>query len=110
MTRPPPEERPAPRRVVVDTDVASFVFKRDTRRALYAPHLKGRILVISFQTVAEVERWALGRRWGVRRREEMEEHLARFTLLPYSRDLARWWAFASVGAQEAGRPIGAADA
>src|SRR5438046_3011139 len=70
MTRLPPEERPAPRRVVADTDVASFVFKRGTRRSLYAPHLKGRILVISFQTVAEVERWALGRGcprrgWGV---------------------------------------------
>src|SRR5947209_889371 len=103
MTQSPPDDPPVPRRVVVDTDVASFVFKRDTRRSLYAGHLRGRILVISFQTVAEVESWALGCRWGTRRREEMEEHLARFTVLPYRRDLARWWAFASVGAQAAGR-------
>lgn len=29
--------------LVVDTDVVSFIFKRDTRAALYAPHLSGHI-------------------------------------------------------------------
>jgi len=42
---------PAPRRLVVDTDVVSFFFKGDTRSALYRPHLDGRLLVISFMTV-----------------------------------------------------------
>ncbi|TMB88176.1 MAG: type II toxin-antitoxin system VapC family toxin [Chloroflexi bacterium] len=28
------------RPVVLDTDVFSFLFQRDTRAALYAPHLK----------------------------------------------------------------------
>ena len=34
--------------VVVDTDVMSYVFKHDTRAALYEPHLAGKDLIISF--------------------------------------------------------------
>lgn len=45
-------------RLVVDTDVVSFVFKGDTRAKLYAPHLSGRQLVVSFMTVAELYRWS----------------------------------------------------
>jgi hypothetical protein len=41
---------------VVDTDVVSLTFKRDTRASLYRPHLDGRQLTISFMTVAELRR------------------------------------------------------
>ncbi len=40
---------------VVDTDVVSFLFKRDTRAQAYKRHLVGRRLVVSFMTVAELE-------------------------------------------------------
>jgi tRNA(fMet)-specific endonuclease VapC len=49
---------------VVDTDVVSFLFKRDSRAELYRPHLINRTLIVSFMTVAEMERWALTRKWG----------------------------------------------
>jgi tRNA(fMet)-specific endonuclease VapC len=39
---------------VIDTDVVSFLFKRDTRAELYRPHLVGRRIVVSFMTVAEL--------------------------------------------------------
>jgi hypothetical protein len=42
--------------VIVDTDVVSFIFKGDTRGALYRPHLDGQITVIAAQTRAELER------------------------------------------------------
>jgi len=42
----------------VDTDVGSFIFKNDTRASLYRPYLSGRIAVLSFQTVAELEQWS----------------------------------------------------
>ena len=48
-----------PDRCVVDTDVVSFFFKGDTRAALYRPHLVGQFLLISFMTVAELDRWSL---------------------------------------------------
>ena len=41
--------------VLVDTDVVSYIFKRDTRGALYDPHLDGRSQFISFMTLAELE-------------------------------------------------------
>ena len=51
-------------RVVVDTDVASFIFKNHPIGALYEPHLAGCTLLISFMTVAELDRWAIQFRWG----------------------------------------------
>ena len=43
-------------RVVVDTDVASFIFKNHPIGALYEPDLAGCTLLISFMTVAELDR------------------------------------------------------
>ncbi len=54
-------------RLVVDTDVASFVFKGDTRAKLYEPHLSGRQLIVLFMTVAELYRWAAEKNWGAKR-------------------------------------------
>jgi hypothetical protein len=39
--------------VLVDTDVFSYMFKGDTRAALYWPHLSGKRLHIAFSTVAD---------------------------------------------------------
>lgn len=44
--------------VIVDTDVVSFTFKRDTRHRLYRPHLEKKLLYISFMTLAELDLWA----------------------------------------------------
>jgi tRNA(fMet)-specific endonuclease VapC len=101
---------PAPQRLVVDTDVVSFLFKDDTRATLYQPHLSGRLLVISFMTLAELDLWALARRWGPSRRTALEAHLASFTVFPYDRDLCRWWAEVSDEARRSGRPIQSSDA
>lgn len=40
---------------LLDTDVFSFAFKRDTRAALYAPHLTGVQPCLSFQSVAGLQ-------------------------------------------------------
>jgi tRNA(fMet)-specific endonuclease VapC len=41
---------------VVDTDVVSMLFKGDTRAFAFLPHITGRLLGISFMTLAELER------------------------------------------------------
>ena len=46
---------------IVDTDVVSMLFKGDTRARAYRPHVTGRLLGISFMTLAELERWSLER-------------------------------------------------
>lgn len=43
--------------VVVDTDVVSFEFKRDSRRRLFRRFLIGQDLVISFMSLAELHEW-----------------------------------------------------
>jgi len=57
--------------VVVDTDVVSFLYKRDTRADLYRPHLDGQLPIISFMTLAELEHWTVARDWGARRRQDL---------------------------------------
>jgi predicted nucleic acid-binding protein len=96
--------------VVVDMDVVSFAFKGDTRAALYDPHLMGKLLVLSFMTVAELDLWALERRWGRRRQQRMEDNLRRFAIYPYNRVLCQKWAEVTREADRKGRSIQTADA
>jgi tRNA(fMet)-specific endonuclease VapC len=95
---------------IVDTDVVSMLFKGDTRAFDYRAHITGRLLGISFMTLAELERWSLERDWGQRRKRELAEHLSHYVVLPVSRELCRKWAEVSFGAKRKGRPIQTADA
>ncbi len=45
--------------LIVDTDVVSFTFKKDSRSVLYESHLAGNFLIISFMTLAELKLWTL---------------------------------------------------
>ena len=56
------------RSVVVDTDVASFIFKSHPIGGLYEADLAGNTLLISFMTLAELDRWAIQSKWGPARR------------------------------------------
>ncbi len=94
-------------RVVVDTDVLSFLFKNHPIGTRYDPELAGRVPLISFMTVAEIERWALQYRWGDQRLHWLRLYLSRFTVSP---DLCRKWAEVMVSARAAGRRIECADA
>jgi tRNA(fMet)-specific endonuclease VapC len=95
---------------VVDTDVVSILFKGDTRAVAYSIHMTGRLLGISFMTLAELERWPLERDWGLRRKLELAQHLTRYVVLPVSRELCVKWAEVSFAAKTKGRPIQTADA
>jgi tRNA(fMet)-specific endonuclease VapC len=96
--------------VVVDTDVVSFLYKRDTRAALYRPHLDGQLPIISFMTLAELEQWTLARNWGARRRGDLLNYLRRYSVVHSSPELCRHWAAAADSARRAGRPILTSDA
>jgi hypothetical protein len=96
--------------VVVDTDVVSYLFKSHPTAFQYLPDLTDRTLVISFMTMAELDRWVLEARWGEARRKRLREYLERFAVLPYDRDLCAKWAEVTVAAQARGRRIDCADA
>jgi tRNA(fMet)-specific endonuclease VapC len=95
---------------LVDTDVVSFYFRNDTRAALYDPHLTGRILAISFMTLAELHRWAIGRNWGAARRAALDAYIGQFVLLPWDAALCLKWAEISVESARRGHVLAHADA
>jgi predicted nucleic acid-binding protein len=96
---------------VVDTDVASFMFKSDSRATTYEARLVGLSPVISFMTIAEMDSWALRYRWGPARIARMEAFLrSRFVTIFADRNLCRRWAEVTVSCRRAGRPIESSDA
>jgi len=96
--------------VVLDTDVASFIFKDDSRVRLYNPHVDGKLWVLSFQSLAEFEQWAILRRWGQRRKDDLDDFLESFVLITPDRKLCKLWAQIRAEAKLQGHPIETADA
>ena len=96
--------------VVVDTDVISFIFKGDSRDALYKPHLDGRVAMIAAQTRAELELWCRHRDWGWRRRNALRIYLENFVLAEADLTICLHWAEIQDDARRRGRPISCADA
>lgn len=96
--------------VVVDTDVVSFVFKKDTRSALYKPHLDGEFMILSFMTMAELFQWSLTSNWGQRKMSEFEVHLKRYSIHHSTSELAHLWAEIRNNGRRLGNCIAPADA
>jgi len=78
--------------VIVDTDVLSYLFKGDTRAELYRPHLHGKLGVLSFMTIAELDFWASARNWGATRRAELSAFLEPYTVVHSDLRLCQMWA------------------
>ncbi len=100
---------PAPT-VLVDTDVFSYLFKGDSRARAYQSDLVGRALCLSFMSVAELEQWALVRRFGRGTLDRLRAHIRTATLLLPDEHTVRLWAELSVLRRRAGRPVSTADA
>ena len=94
---------------LADTNVVSMLFKRDTRAGLYETHTHGRMLYISFMTLAELDEWAIIRNWGAIRREELAVFLENFSVLYADRELCLKWAEVKAESRRRGRPIETAD-
>jgi len=50
--------------VLLDTDVVSFLFKNHPLAARYDIELADRVVLVSFMTIAELDRWAIRSNWG----------------------------------------------
>lgn len=96
--------------VVVDTDVVSFVFKKDSRARAYRPHLVGRDLVVSFMTLAELRLWTLHRRWGTVSWQRLERHLQGYDVFYADAALCLLWAEIVAATWRKGNRIETADA
>jgi len=96
--------------VLLDTNNVSFIFKRDTRAASYAPLLQGNRLAISFTTAAELLQWAFARNWGRSRFDRLEQAITNDLIIPPDLDLCRVWGQLRAERQAIGYTIDAQDA
>ncbi len=76
--------------LLLDTDVASYLFKNSPHAKPFRSLVKGRRLALAFVSVAELFKWTLKRRWGQEKIAQLEEALHRYVVIPFDRDLA--WA------------------
>jgi len=91
--------------LLIDTDIASFIFKGSDYADPYLPLLGGQELAMSFMTVAELFQWAILRQWGDRRLSQLEQYLSNYLVIPVDQPLCRKWAQVRSDRQSAGRPI-----
>jgi predicted nucleic acid-binding protein len=96
--------------VIADTNVISYLMKDAELGRRFKPHLAGKIVGIAFVTVAEMQYGAERAAWGQRRRQQLEEHLKNFVVLPYSNEIAKLYARVMVERERAGRSISWPDA
>ena len=95
---------------VVDTDVFSFVFKKDTRKSLYEPHLAGQFLFLSFITLGELHQWDLSGGWGDRRRMQLAQLLRRYSIQHSTPAICELWAEVTDEGRRQGKPVAVGDA
>ena len=96
--------------IVVDTDVASYIFNWHSLVPQFADALRGSELILSFMTVAELRMGAISAGWGGRRRVLLEQFMQRFELVYADNDLCTVWARIRADARTAGRALSPQDA
>lgn len=103
------EELAASSMILLDTNIVSFVFRRDTRATLFARTLAGQGHAIAFVTLGELYQWPIERNFSPERRVALEQLLRSFVVLPFDDALARRWAEMSVQLKRAGCGISGSD-
>lgn len=96
--------------LLLDTNILSYLFRKEPLGEQYAQHLRGHSAVISFQTLAELRYGMQKANWGERRRQEQEKFIRQFRVIYPTDSVCIAWANALNGARKAGQPIDAADA
>ncbi|MEM8641430.1 MAG: type II toxin-antitoxin system VapC family toxin [Cyanobacteria bacterium P01_G01_bin.54] len=96
--------------ILLDTDIASFIFKGSQFSEPYEPLLQGHELALSFMTLAELFQWAMVRNWGDRRINQMEDYLSDYLVIPVDQQLCRTWANIRLERQKVGQTISSQDA
>lgn len=100
---------PPARPVVIDTMVASALLRRERRPGEATPYdslVRGRRLVVSFATVAELRFGALNAGWGGLRMRALSRSLSALTVVEPAGDVVQRWAELRVECSRLGHPLG----
>jgi tRNA(fMet)-specific endonuclease VapC len=96
--------------IVVDTDVASYIFNWHSLAQRYSNALRGSELILSFMSIAELRMGAISAGWGNRRRLLLERFMQGFELVYADNNLCTVWARIRADARAAGRALSPQDA
>ncbi|HTB13034.1 MAG TPA: PIN domain-containing protein [Bryobacteraceae bacterium] len=96
--------------VVVDTDVASYIFKWHPSGQRYVDAMRGSELILSFMSVAEMRMGAISAGWGTQRRTLLERFIMSFRVTYADDALCTAWAALRADARAAGRSLSPQDA
>jgi toxin FitB len=94
--------------VVLDTDVASGILRRETQDSLRSV-LAGAVAAVSFITAGELHRWAHVRNWGPPRRQMLDDWLASVLVLESTPATWQIWGRITAEARLRGRSRPVAD-
>lgn len=97
-------------KVLLDTNVVSYLMRGGPLAEAYAPHVQGKLLAITFITVGEMYFGAEKARWGEKRRRELEATLRNFVVIPYDHEIARCYGRLAAERKRVGQPISLHDA
>ena len=91
--------------IVVDTDVASYIFNWHSSAKRYVDLLRGSELILSFMSVAEMRMGAIVAGWGIRRRTLLEQFMGGFGVVYADDALCNSWAKLRANARVVGRSL-----
>ena len=96
--------------VVVDTDIASYIFNWHSSAPGYVESLRGSELVLSFMSVAELRMGAIAAGWGSRRRGLLEQFMQGFRIVQSDDAICGIWAKVRAEVRSAGAHVSPQDA
>ena len=76
-------------KLMLDTNIVSYLLKKSDFVRPYLPHLSGKLLFLPFISVGELYLWAESAGWGQNRRSQLEERLRNYVVVPYDHEIAR---------------------
>lgn len=97
-------------KVVIDTNIVSYIMKGHTLALDYRKRLQGKLLSIAFMTVGELYYGVEKCQWGLQKRKQLETTLRNFVVIPYDHEIARCYGVIVAERERQGRPISCADA
>lgn len=97
-------------KVLIDTNIVSYLMKNRPEAKFYADYIHGKLLSISFITVGELYYGAEKRGWGTQRRLKLETVLRNFLVIPYDHEISKAYGRVLSERDSLGRPISTNDA
>jgi len=94
--------------VVLDTNIVSYLMKGHSLAVAYRTHLDGKLLAVSFMTIAELYEGGYRAGWGEKKWNTLDEVLRSYVVIPWTAAVCQHWGEIRAGRSE--QPIAVDDA